>query len=62
MRRYETVYTVTEQDARDIAERRARDEGLYVASVDEVIDLGPDKHPTADPAARWWLVWLAVGS
>ena len=60
MRHYEPVFAATEQDARDIAERRARDEGLYVVAVDEVIDLGPafDQHPTNTD--HLWLVWLAV--
>jgi len=59
MRRLETVYAESEQDARDIAERRVRDEGLYVVSLDDVIDLGPDKYRDT-PRFHWYVVWLAV--
>jgi hypothetical protein len=54
-RRVFTVYATNEQDARDIAERRAREARLVVVRVDEVIDLDDDR-----TGLRAWVVWVSV--
>lgn len=54
-RRMYTVYAATEADARDMAERRARDAHLDVIAIDEVMDLEPHRN-----GLRPFVVWLAV--
>ena len=54
-RRVFQVYATNEADARDMAERRARDARLRVLMVDEVIELEPQKL-----GLRPFVVWLSV--
>jgi hypothetical protein len=54
-RRVFQVYATNEADARDMAERRARDARLRVLVVDEVIELEPQKL-----GLRPFVVWLSV--
>jgi hypothetical protein len=55
-RRFETVEAATEQDARDIAERRVRDAGYDVIRVEAADDLDPELLP--EP--HTFVVWVSV--
>lgn len=48
---------VSEQDASDMAKRRARDEGLEVISIDQILDVGQSWD---EPAKRVLVVRLHV--